>query len=255
MLSAASRSLIALTHKLIEENNMQKAKTIKTKEENIKKLVLVGMFTALAYVAVLVFHIKVQFLTFEFKDAIMTIGAMICGPVYALVMSLVTSLIEFFTVSDTGIYGFIMNFVASVAFTFPAALIYKYKRNIYGAIIGTLTAVFTMTASMLALNLVITPYYYHMTVEGVANMIPTLLLPFNITKAVLNAGVVLLLYKPVSQALKRARLIHISPAEGEVKKMNPRTTVTVTLISALLIAASLVVFFSLLDGNISFWMS
>ena len=208
------------------------------------------MFTALAYVVMLVFHIKVQFLTFEFKDAIMTIGAMICGPVYAIVMSLVTSLIELFTVSDTGIYGFIMNFVASAAFTFPAALIYKYKRNIYGAIIGTVTSIFTMTATMLIANLIVTPYYYHMDVAGVAKMIPTLLLPFNLTKALLNAGVVLLLYKPVSQALKRAKLISV-PDGGEIKKFDPRTTIIVTVISALLIAVSLVVFFNVLGGNIS----
>ena len=229
---------------------MQNKNTVKYKEQRIKNLVLVGMFTALAYVVMLVFHIKVQFLTFEFKDAIMTIGAMICGPVYALVMSLVTALLELFTVSDTGIYGFIMNFIASAAFTFPAALIYKYKRNIYGAMIGTLTAVFTMTAVMLIANLIVTPYYYHMDAAGVAKMIPTLLLPFNLTKALLNAGVVLLLYKPISQALKKAKLVSV-PAEGEIKKFDPRTTIVVTVISALLIAVSLVVFFSVLGGNIS----
>ena len=233
---------------------MRNQKTVTYKEQRIKNLVLVGMFTALAYVVMLVFHIKVQFLTFEFKDAIIAIGAMICGPVYALVMSLVTSLIELFTVSDTGIYGFIMNFVASAAFTFPAALIYKYKRNIYGAIIGTITSIFTMTSVMLIANLVVTPYYFHMDMAGVARMIPTLLLPFNLTKAMLNAGVVLLIYKPVSQALKGARLIGTS-ATTESKKFDPRTTAIVTTISVLLIAISIVVFFSVLGGNISLGMS
>ena len=228
---------------------MKNKKTVKSQKQRIKNLVLAGMFTALAYVVMLIFRIKVQFLTFEFKDAIMTIGAMICGPVYAVVMSFVTAFIELITVSDTEIYGFIMNFVSSVAFTFPAALIYKYKRNIYGAITGTITAVFTMTAVMLAANLIITPHYYHIDIAGVVKMIPTLLLPFNLTKAVLNAGVVLLFYKPISQALKKAHLISGAGEEG--RKFNVRTTVIVSVVAVILIAASIAVFLIVLRGNIT----
>jgi len=240
-------------------NDNKDGRIIKEKKQNgrnhVKALILGAMFTALAYAAVVILHIKVSFLTFEFKDAIMTIGAMICGPVYAVAMSVITSLIEMITISDTGLYGFIMNVLASIAFTLPASLIYHYKRNIYGAIIGTFTSIFSMTAVMLIANLIVTPYYYHMEVAGVAQMIPTLLLPFNLTKAALNAGVVLLLYKPISQTLKKARLDineqswNSAPAKA---KFNVRTTVIATAIAVVLITASVIVFFAVLKGNVVF---
>ena len=212
------------------------------------------MFTALAYMVMLVFHIKVQFLTFEFKDAVMTIGAMICGPVYAVIMSLITSLIEFFTVSDTGAYGLIMNVVASVAFTLPASLIYKYRRNMTGALIGLVTSICTMTALMLVANLIITPLYTGMDIKGVAQLIPELLLPFNFTKAMLNAGVVILLYKPISTALKKARLV--TPGANSVqdadKSTKIMTTVIMITISLVLIAISVTIFIIVLGGKSKF---
>ena len=47
--------------------------------EKIKKLVLVALFAALAYVCMFVFRIKVSFLTFDAKDAVMTVGSMFLG--------------------------------------------------------------------------------------------------------------------------------------------------------------------------------
>lgn len=224
----------------------------RTKDEKIKMLSVAAVFTALAYIVVLVFHIKVQFLTFEFKDAIMTIGAMICGPVYAVAMSVITALIEFVSIGTTGVYGLIMNIVASIFFTVPASLIYKYKRNIVGASVGLLTSVFTMTAMMLVANLIVTPFYTGMDVASVAGMIPTLLLPFNLTKALLNAGVVLLLYKPLSNMLKKAKLVTMTQTD-KIRENSYgasfRTSIAVTAISLILITVSVVVFVMVLGGK------
>jgi len=221
--------------------------------EKIKKMCISAVFIALAFVVTLVFHIKVLFLTFDLKDAVMLIGAMICGPVYAVVMPVITALLEFMSpVSDTGIYGLIMNILSSVAFSLPACLVYNYKKSIKSALLGITTAVFTTTAVMLLANLIVTPYYYHMTVSGVAQMIPTLLLPFNLTKAALNAGFVLLLYKPMIQTLRKAKLVDLSNEKSEEKKSKIRSSVLMSLLALALIAVSLCVFFLVLGGKISF---
>ena len=44
----------------------------------------------------------------------MTVGAMLFGPVYGLAMSVIVGLIEFVTISSTGVYGLIMNVLAMV---------------------------------------------------------------------------------------------------------------------------------------------
>ncbi len=221
-----------------------------TKNKNselVKKLAILAVFTALSYICVCVFRIKVAgFLTFDIKDAIITVAAMLFGPAAGISISLAVALIEMLTVSETMFYGFIMNFLSSAAFSGVAGFIYKYKRDIAGAVIGLVSAVFALVAVMMGANLLITPYYMGMQVAEVAALIPKILFPFNLTKSILNASLVMLIYKPVSTALKRARMIKGGSSVGLDKK----STVLVTAISAVILAASFVVFFIVLGGKL-----
>ena len=238
---------------------MPKNNSSKISYQNLKKLVTAALFSALAYVAMFVTSwIKVGFLTFDAKDTIITLAGLLFGPLYALTISLLVALIEFITVGDTGIYGFIMNFLSSAVFSTVCALIYKYKKNIKGAIIALVSAILSMTAVMLLFNLFITPFYMKVPMGTVAAMIPTLFLPFNLTKGTMNAALVLILYKPVSRALKTARILpnkEISsvPAEtlaAENKRKNVIFSLIVTATGLVTAALCLVVFFVLLGGTI-----
>ena len=207
-----------------------------TKSTHTKKIVSVGIFCAAAYIISFCFPIKVQFLTFDAKDAVIAIGGMFFGPLAALAMSVIVPLLEFLSFSETGIYGLIMNFLSSAAFSVTAAAVYKYKRRIGGAVLGLVTAVLTMVAVMMVANLLITPFYASIPRDTVAKMIPTLLLPFNATKATLNAALVLLLYKPFTRALRAARLVPASSSEPT--KGSFVITIVTVICSLLLICAS-----------------
>lgn len=214
--------------------------------QKILHMAVVAVFCALAYACQFVFRIQVSFLTFDAKDAVMAVGAMIFGPAWGLVMALLVSLLEYLTISGTGVYGLIMNFASSAAFCGICAGIYRYKRTMTGAVLGLGAAVLGTTAVMMVLNLLVTPYY--MTggsVEAVMAIIPTLLLPFNLTKTLLNAALVWVLYKPISIALKKARVIKGGP---DTLTMNKKT-VLVMLGALALIAACVVVFLVVLKGT------
>ncbi|MGM9681307.1 MAG: ECF transporter S component [Eubacteriales bacterium] len=215
--------------------------SVTKKKTNVRYLVLMAMFVALAYVIECIFHINVSFLTFDLKDFVITIGAMILGPISAIAMSAVVSLVEFITISDTGIWGLIMNFAGTLAFSLSASLIYRYKKTLVGAIVAMITAVLSMTAVMLVANLIITPIYTGTDVATVVSMIPTLLLPFNLSKAILNAGVVLLFYKPIITALRSAHLI---PSDGSPARTGKNTLVMV-LIAAVFLVASILILISM----------
>lgn len=221
----------------------------------IKKLAIAAVFSALAYAMTFVVHIGVQFLTLDFKDAVLLIGAMICGPVYAIVMPMIVAVIELATISDTGVYGLIMNFISSVAFCLPAALIYSRRRNFVFAIVGICTSVVSMTVCMMAANLIVTPYFMHTTVDAVIGLIPTLLLPFNLAKSILNAGLVAALYKPVSTALKRAKVTELESfgKADEGQKAFSSKSVLMLVLSVLFIAIGFVICLVFLKGNIDFW--
>ncbi len=214
--------------------------------EYVKKLCGIAMFTAMALVATIATKwAQVMFLTFDAKDSIITIAAYIYGPAPAIMMSLVASLIESLTFGgDTGWYGFLMNFLSSAIFSFTASYIYKKRRNINGAVIGLYSATVATTFVMLLLNMFITPLYFGLPVLDpyVMDMIPTLLLPFNFAKALMNSAIVMFLYKPLAVALRRVRLTVNGPESLSFNK----NTVVILVSGGVGIVLSIAIFVILL---------
>lgn len=172
-------------------------------------IAVIGMFAALAFVSVVATEWipKVSgFLSYEPKDALIVMAGFIYGPLTCILISLLVSLLELITISTTGIYGFIMNVVSTLAFTIPAACFYYKSRTKKNAVIGLSLGVICMAAIMVLWNYVITPFYMGAPRETVAAMLVPIFLPFNLVKGGINAGITLLLYKPIVTALRRAGL-------------------------------------------------
>lgn len=206
------------------------------------------MFSALSYICVFLFRFQVGFLTFDLKDAVMTVGALYFGPISGVIMAAIVSFLEYITVSGTGLYGLLMNFLASAAFTLGASLLYRWRRRLEYAVAGLGLSIVGMTSVMIVANIVITPLYLGTPRGEVITMIPTLLLPFNVVKAMLNAALVLLLYKPITIALSRARLIPRPTGSIQLGKKS----ILVMVISGILLLASILLFVFLLNGSLVF---
>ena len=184
-------------------------------ENKTKKLTLMAMFAALAYVLMVVGRIPISpmsFLKFDPKDMILTVCGFVLGPLPAMLVTLVVCLIEMITVSDTGFIGFFMNLLASACFVYPATFFYKRKHNIRGGIVGLVIGVALMTVAMLLWNYFLTPIYMGWPREQIASMLVPIFLPFNLIKGCINAALTVLIYKPVSKALKRSGLVAGSPS-------------------------------------------
>ncbi len=216
------------------------------KSLNTKKLAVVAMMCALAYICVFVFRIKVGFLTFDAKDAIIAITSLIFGPIWGGITAVLVPFLEFLTVSDTGLYGLIMNILSSVTFAVICGSIYKYKRSFSGAIMGVVVAALSVIAVMMVANLFITPLFMGVERSEVVAMLPTLLLPFNAVKATLNAGLTLALYKPFTTALRQARLL--PTGETPAFRMNKKS-VALLVVSLLVVAAAVVTMLLVLSGE------
>ena len=216
-----------------------------SKKLDIKKMSVMAMFIALGYICLFVFRFKVSFLTLDFKDVFITLGGFVYGPIAAVVIAFTEALLELVTVSDTGFWGALMNFGGSAAFAVTASVVYKYNKSFKGAVIGLVSAIFSMTAIMLLLNLVITPIYAHTDVKTVVGMILPLLLPFNLIKSLLNAALTFILYKPMSQAFKSIGLI---PKGGNEFKIAKKSVIGLVIALAIIIV-SIVVVFAVFNGN------
>ena len=86
-----------------------------SKRLDVRTVVCTGMLCAISYVVMFISKTifapltVAGFLTFDMKDVIIAIGGFLYGPLNALCISLVTSVIEMFTVSETGPIGLLMN--------------------------------------------------------------------------------------------------------------------------------------------------
>ena len=215
---------------------MQTETTVKQRRLDLKRFTILALLTAIAYLSIFVIKLKLfGFLSYEAKDVFITLGGFLYGPLAAILISVVTSLLELPT-SDTGIIGFVMNALSSVFFSATASWIYRKKRSLLGAILGLICGVFAMTAAMLLWNYLITPLYLHIPRHEVAGMLTTVFLPFNILKAGLNAALLMLVYKPFTRVLRQMRLL----PERQNASNSTKATIVVWSLSLLIIAACIV---------------
>lgn len=190
------------------------------KRASVKKLVLLAMLAAMAYIIVLVIRIPVVlFLKYEPKDVVITIGGFLLGPMASFIVSMVVSLLEMVTISETGPIGCLMNLLSTCAFSCTAAALYKRKHTLGGAVSGLVIGSVFMIVVMLLWNWLITPLYMGVDRNAVEGMLLPVFLPFNALKAGLNSAMVMLLYKPMSTGLRKTGLLESSHGKPSGSKL------------------------------------
>lgn len=204
------------------------------------------MLCALAYVVMAVGRIPILlFLSYDPKDVVIAIGGFLYGPMSAFLISAVVSVVEMVTVSDTGLWGLLMNVLSTCAFVCTASFVYKKKHTAKGAALGLLLGVAVQVATMLLWNYLVTPFYMGVARQEVVALLLPAFLPFNLLKGGLNAAITLLLYKPVVNALRRAGLAPPSQASQAKGKRN-----TGLFLVALLVLVSCILLALVLQGKL-----
>ncbi len=217
---------------------------MRTKSETLRKMVLMALLAAIAYLIVTFVRIPVvMFLKYEPKDVVITIGGFLLGPMASFIISAIVSLVEMVSISDTGPIGCLMNLISTCSFACVASLVYKKKHTLNGAITGLFAGSLSMVAVMLLWNWLITPLYLGATREAVEAMLIPVFLPFNTLKAGLNSALVLGLYKPLTTALRKTKLLPDTTKTGGSAKIG------IYLFAAFLLAAC-VLFLLVLQGKL-----
>lgn len=208
-----------------------------------KKLATLAMLAAAAYM--LVFFIRIPivailpFLKYEPKDVAVTIGGFLFGPLSSFLISLVVSLVEMVTISDTGPIGGLMNLLSTCSFACTAALIYKKKRSLTGAILGLTAGTIAMCCVMLLWNWLITPMYMQVSRQAIEALLLPGFLPFNLLKAALNSILTMALYKPLTTALRKTGLLPERPSAEQGSRVGMYLFMGALLITCLLLFLTL----------------
>ncbi len=176
----------------------------KSSRQNLRKITVMAMLAAVAVVSV--YFIKfpllpsAPFLEYDIADVPVLIGTMLFGPSAGLVILLITSAIQAFTVSSSShIIGFLMHFCASGVLVLASGLMYKKIGGKKGMAAGLAVGSVLMTLVMIPLNLVFTGIFMGTGVEAVVKMLIPAIIPFNLIKACLNSVLTFLLFIPVNK--------------------------------------------------------
>jgi riboflavin transporter FmnP len=100
-----------------------------------------------------------------------------------------------------------MHFLATGVFASTAGYFYQQHHNRMGAIKGLIIGSIAMTAVMAVANLVFNPIFYGIPREQVLQMMLPGILPFNLTKALINSAITVLIYKKLANFLRNKGLL------------------------------------------------
>lgn len=194
------------------------------KKTNLKYTVKIALLSAIA-VVVMFFEFPIVFIAPNFykldlSEAVILMGGFALGPLAAVLMELLKNILNLFLDgTTTGFVGEFANFVTGCCLTLPAALIYKYKKNIKGALLGMLIGTLSLgiMGGLINYFVMLPMYSAFMPLETIIELGSNItkfihdkftfvlfaVVPFNLVKGILCSLISLLLYKRLSKILHK----------------------------------------------------
>lgn len=208
------------------EKMAQKKNGIKEPIFGVRKIAMIGMFSAVAMILML-FDFPLPFAPgfykLDFSELPILVGTFAFGPAAGVMMEFVKILLKLFIKgTSTAFVGDLANFVVGCSFILPASVIYTFRKTKKNAVIacvagtiiitlfGTLfNAVYLLPAfaklygmpmeTLLAMGSEVNP----LAKEGdIISFVAACVAPMNLIKGVSVSVVTLLIYKPLSPIIK-----------------------------------------------------
>ena len=167
-----------------------------------KRIAMYALFVALSMAVSFVdFPIMpgVEWLKYDPSGIVSLVAGFAYGPAAAAIVSVLGFLPHLFT----NPWGTLMAVLVALALSVPAALIYRRNKTRKGSVIGIIVGAIVALVVAIVGNLIVTPFYAHMTTAQVVALIVPALLPFNALKFTIHGVITFLIYKPISNLLNR----------------------------------------------------
>lgn len=190
------------------------------KTTDIRKITGTGMLSAIAF-ALMFLEFSVpfmpSFIKMDLSELPALIGTFAYGPIAGVLICLIKNLLHLL-ISSTGGVGELSNFLLGASFVLVAGLVYKFKKNRTGALIGSIAGALIMGIfSVFSNYFLVYPIYYNfmpkeailaayqLIFSGVDNILECLIvfnMPFTFVKGILSVIITFLIYKRLSPILK-----------------------------------------------------
>ena len=186
----------------------------------VRTMCVVAIMGALGFVLMLLDFatpVAPSFLKFDFSDLPAIITSFALGPVAGCAVEFIKNALHL-TITKTQGIGELANFLIGVGFVLPAGIVYKYKKDRAGALIGAICGALVSAAVSFPVNLFITyPFYYNfMSKENIVSAYSAIFpfidsieeglivvnAPFTFIKGAIDSAITFLVYKKLSPILK-----------------------------------------------------
>ncbi|BDR52774.1 membrane protein [Bombiscardovia nodaiensis] len=131
------------------------------------------------------------------------IVVLVCGFAFGPSAAAIISILGFLPHLFTNPFGALISMIVALALSVPAALVYRKMHSRKGALVGIIVGALLAVIAAIVCNVIITPFYAHMSMAKVVAMIVPILLPFNLMKFVIHGVVTFLIYKPISTLINK----------------------------------------------------
>lgn len=175
----------------------------------LHRRVFIALLAAIAMLVMLAFGVPLipaaSYLKYEPSGAVILLCGLLSGPTAALQCALLKSFL-YFIIHGGSLYGIISDLLATVAFSVPAALLAgKLSHVSWGKIPSCIMGTVITTLVMIPANYIILHLQFQMSVPAVTAAL-VYIIPFNLLKAACNSAAALLLYPPISRAIRGATI-------------------------------------------------
>ncbi|MBO4428687.1 MAG: ECF transporter S component [Clostridia bacterium] len=186
----------------------------------VRKIAVTGIMSAVAAVLMMLeFPVPLvpSFLKFDFSDLPALITSFALGPVWGVLVELIKNLVHLPFTGTSGV-GELANFIIGAMLVAPAGIVYKFKKDRAGAVIGSAAgAVFAAVVSVPVNYFITYPFYtnfmpleaiigaYKAILPAADTLIKALLIfnvPFTFVKGAICAVITFIVYKKLSPIIK-----------------------------------------------------
>ena len=205
----------------MEENNKTNGAGMRSQFKNrftAKRLALMGIFVALSYaVSFLEIPLPIfgaEFLKLDFGNVFVVLISFLLGPLEGVLICLLKESLRLLTTTSGGA-GEIANFLVTSAYLLLPSVIYRFHKGLKTVLLSLSAACLIATgAALLANRFIVFPAYayvmggsiFGMSVAQAFSSFFLALLIFNLIKTVSISILTLLLYKRLSNFLKKIKI-------------------------------------------------
>lgn len=192
------------------------------KNTKVKYIVKIALLSALSVVIMLLefplVFVAPSFYELDLSEAVIMMGGFAMGPLAAALMELIKNVLNILiNGTTTGFVGEFANFITGCCLTVPAALVYKYRKSLKGALVGMAIGIVSLAVvgGLINYYVMLPMYSAFMPLDAIIDagakvtgfihdkftFVLFAVVPFNIVKGILCSVIALLLYKRLSKIL------------------------------------------------------